>query len=143
MRQDVIELLEKDRVHPRRAARRSLEKACAVLNEGDLVELVLVGGLSVFHDPVPMPEEAAGVLLITREGLVAMGSGTAVSLACTGTWNQVRALTVSGGLGGTRVEARVDGTRMAFFEPYAVRRSDEHRHKLTRICSERLEEGVR
>lgn len=143
MRDDVSGLLKTERVHPGRAARRNLEGAGALLEDDDVVELVLLGELALFHELVPLPERALGAFLLTHRGVAAYGSNWGRSLACSGTWDEVTAFKARGGLGGVQVEAVIAGTRVQFFEVYAGKRSDDHSRAITRICEEHIGEGAR
>ena len=138
MREDVRALLAADGVHPGRAARANIAGACELIAEDDAVRLVLLGELSVFHEFVPVPERATGALVVTDGGVAAFGSTWGTKLSCSGRWEDVAALRARGGLGGLSVEAVVSGTKIAFLEVYAGKRTDAHRRLRAAICSEKL-----
>ena len=87
---------------------------------------------------MPVPERATGALVVTDGGVTAFGSTWGTTLSCAGRWEDITALRARGGLGGLSVEAVVSGTKIAFLEVYAGRRTDAHRRSLAAICAEKL-----
>ncbi len=138
MRDDVRALLAVDGVHPGRAARANIERACDLLAAGDEAKMVILGELSMFHEFVPVPERATGAFVLGERSLAAYGSTWSTQLSCAGTWDEISSMKVSGGLGGLCIDATVARVRMSFFEVYAGKRSDAHRRSLATLCSEKL-----